>query len=175
MIRVALAALLAVALLGSAMPAIEDARVSTTERELQADLSRVGTVAEELAARHDAVRPADGPARRTVRLVVPEAGWGRASATVTVSAGQESDRLAWRIEDGPVRAINVDIGFRVWRDGEPSVGELRLGPGRHRLVLSLVRTDDQQVVVAVRGLKSDTGGTSLRVRVRLRGGRGVSV
>lgn len=173
MIRVALAAFLAVALLGAATPAIEDARASTTERELRADLSRVGVVAETLAARHDAVRPAAGPARRTVRIVVPESGWGRASATVTVGAGPEGDRLTWRVGD-LTHSVRVAVDLRVWRDGEPTRGEVRLAPGRHRLVLSLVRVDGRPaVVVTVRGLKSDSGRTSPRVRVR--SGRGVSV
>jgi hypothetical protein len=175
-IRVALAVLLAVALLGTAMPAIEDARVSTTERQLRADLSRVATVAESLAARHDAVPPGPGSARRTVRLVVPEAGWGRAAATVGVGSGPDGGRLVWAVADGPRHVARVDVDVRVWRDGKPMTGELRLGPGRHRLVMSLVRIGGHPtVVVSVRGLKSDTGRTSPRVRFRRRGGRGVSV
>ena len=174
MIRVALAVLLAVALLGAATPAIKDARTSVTDRQLRSDLARVGGAATELAARHDAVRPADGPARRTVWLVVPRAGWGRASATVTVDAGAGAGDLTWRVGDGPERSIDVGVELRVRRDGAVVADELRLGPGRHRLVLSLVRIDGR-VVVTVRGFKSDTGRTSPRVRVRLRGGDGVRV
>lgn len=174
MIRVALAALLAVALLGAAMPAIDDARTASTDRTLRAGLSRLGTAAETLAVRHDAVSPGAGPARRTVRLTVPGGSWGRAPATVAVGARSEEGRLEWRVEDGPPRTIGIGIEFRVWRDGRPAVGELRLGPGRHRLVLSLVRADGRPVV-AVRGFKSDTGRTSPRVRARVRHGRGSDV
>ena len=174
MIRVALAALLAVALLGVATPAIDDARTSATERVLRADLSRVGAAAESLAARHDAVGPKSGPARRTVQLVVPGRGWDRAPATVTVGtdAGNESfegGSLEWRVGGGTLRSIRIGIDLRVWRDGRPAAGELRLGPGRHRLVLSLVRADGRPVV-AVRGFKSDTGRISSRVRARVRRG-----
>jgi hypothetical protein len=167
-IRVALAALLAVALLGVATPVIEDGRTAATDRLLRGDLSRVGSAAEALAARHDAVPPGDGPARRTVRLVVPERGWGRASATVTVGAGPSGHRLAWRVGDGSPRRVGVGVAFGVWRDGQVVADELRLGPGRYRLVLSLVRVDGRRVV-AVRGFKSDTGRSSPRVRAGLRG------
>jgi hypothetical protein len=166
-IRVVLAALLAAALLGATTPVIEDARVSSTDRTLRADLSRVGAAAESLAARHDPVRPGAGPARRTVRLVVPESGWGRASATVAVGAGADGDSLSWRVGDGPRRAVRVGVELRAWRDGRPADGTLRLGPGRHRLVLSFVRADGRSVVL-VRGFKSDTGRTTSRVRDRLR-------
>lgn len=172
MIRVALAALLAVALLGAATPAIEDARTTATERTLRADLSRMGAAAETLAARHDAVRPTAGPARRTVRLTVPEPGLGQAPATVTIGAGPEGERLGWRIGSDPTATIRTDVEFRVWRGGRSVAGELRLGPGRHRIVLSLVRVDARPVV-AVRGFKSDTGRTSPRVRSGVRpGGKG---
>ncbi|MEF8860939.1 MAG: hypothetical protein V5A40_04175 [Haloarculaceae archaeon] len=173
MIRVALAALLAAALLGVTMPVIGDARSSATDRTLGADLARVGNAAESLAARHDAVRPEAGPARLTVGLVVPERDWGRAPATVTVGGDPAGDSLAWQVGDGPRRSVGVGVELRVWRAGGPVDGSLRLGPGRHRLVLSLVRVDGSQVV-AVRGFKSDTGRTSPRVRVghRRRGDRG---
>lgn len=165
MIRVALAVLLAAALLGAATPAIEDARASATDRQLRADLARVGVAAEGLAARHDAVRPEAGPARRTVRLVVPGTGWGRAPATATVGTGSGSGELRWRVGDGPERSVDVGVALRVQRNGTAVAGQLRLGPGRHRLVLSLVRVDGRPTVV-VRGFKSDTGRTSPRVRVR---------
>lgn len=174
MIRVALAVLLAAALVGAATPAVEDARASTTDRQLRADLARVGVAAEELAARHDAVRPEAGPARRTVRLVVPGAGWGRAPATVTVSTGPGSGELRWRVGDGPERSVDVGVGLRVRSDEGAVAGERRLGPGRYRLVLSLVRVDGR-ATVSVRGFKSDTGRTSSRVRVRLGGDGNVRV
>jgi hypothetical protein len=163
-IRVALAVLLATALLGAAMPAVDDARIAATDRALGADLSRLGTAVETLAARHDAVRPEVGPARRTVRLVVPEGSWGRGRAIVTISTGPGGGRLAWQVGGDPPRTLRVDVELRVWRDGEVVAGELRLGPGDHRLVLSLVRVDGRPTV-AVRGFKSDTGGNSPRVRV----------
>ena len=174
MIRVALAVLLAAALLGAATPAIEDARVVATDRALGADLSRVGVAAETLAARHDAVRPSEGPARRTVRLVVPGRSWGRARATVTLDTGPEGGRLVWRVGDGPPRTLRVDVELRTWRDEQVITGELRLGPGHHRLVLSLVRVDGRSTV-AVRGFKSDTGRNSPRVRVRSGGGGSLRV
>jgi hypothetical protein len=167
-IRVALAALLAVALLGAATPAVGDARVSATDRRLRGDLGRLGTVAETLETRHDAVRPAAGPARRTVRLAVPGRGWARAPATVTVGAGPGNDRLAWRVGDGAGGSIRVGVELRVRRDGGSVGGGLRLGPGRYRLVLSLVRVDDR-TVVTVRGFKADTGGNPPRVRAGLGG------
>jgi hypothetical protein len=163
-IRVALAVLLATALLGAAMPTVDDARVAATDRALGADLSRLGTAAETLAARHDAVRPGAGPARRTVRLVVPGGSWGRARATVTVETAPGGGRLAWQGRGDPPRTLRVDVELRVWRDGEVVAGELRLGTGDHRLVLSLVRVDGRPTVT-VRGFKSDTGGNSPRVRV----------
>lgn len=173
MIRVALAVVLAAALVGAATPAVEDARTAATDRGLGADLSRVGAAAESLAAGHDPVPPRAGAARRTVRLVVPGAAWGRASATVVVG-GPAGDGFGWRVGDGHARTVRVDVELRVWRDGTPVDGTLRFGPGRHRLVLSLVRVDGR-AVVAVRGFKSDTGRSSPRVRPRRRGEGGVRV
>lgn len=164
MIRIALAVLLAAALLGAATPAVEDARVAATDRALGADLSRVGTAAETLVARHDAVRPTAGPARRSVRLVVPERSWGRARATVTLETASGGGRLAWQVGDRPPRTRRIDVELGVWRDGEVVAGELRLGPGARRLVLSLVRVHGRPTV-AVRTFKSDTGRNSPRVRV----------
>lgn len=164
MIRVVLAAVLAVALLGVATPAIDDAGRSSTDRRLASDLSRVASVAETLDARHDAVRPEAGPATRTVLIDVPDGGWGRAPATVVFGAGTDHRRLEWQVESGPRRAVRVGIELRVWRNGDPTAGELRLGPGRHRLELALVRTGAGPAV-AVRGFKSDTEGNSPRVRV----------
>lgn len=176
MIRVVLAAVLAVALLGVAAPAVEDAGRSATDRGLESALSRVASVAETLGARHDAVRPAAGPATRTVDLAVPGDGWGRESATVViVGSGRDEPPLGWRVGDGPRRGVRVGVELRVWSEGEPTGGELRLGPGRHRLELALVRVDGRSVVAirAVRGFKSENGRTPSRVRARFRGdGRG---
>lgn len=175
MIRVVLAAVLAVALLGAATPAVEDAGRTATDRELGSALERVASVAETLETRHDAVRPGAGPATRTAVIVVPGDGWGRESATVVVGSGPEDRALEWRIGDGPRRTVRVGVELRVWRDGEPTGGELRLGPGRHRLELALVRVDGRPAVAvrSVRGFKSENGRTPFRVRARFRGdGRG---
>jgi hypothetical protein len=120
---------LAAALLAVGLPAADRAADGRTAGRLDRTATALADHAERLAARHDATRR--GAARRTLRLRVPAAGRLRVDGNGTV---------AWRVAGGH------------WHRREPSVAlvpagdALRLGPGRHRLRLSLRRRGGRAVV-----------------------------
>jgi hypothetical protein len=128
-IRVVLAVALAAALLAVGLPAADRATDARAASRLDRTATALVERAERLATRHDATR--GGAAGRTVRLRVPTAGRLRVDGNGTV---------AWRVGGGH------------WHRREPSVAlapagdALHLGPGRHRLRLSLRRRSGRAVV-----------------------------
>lgn len=140
MIRAVLSVLVAVALLGASLPAVDDARVGRTETLVEADLRQLADEAAALAAESDAVETGPG-ARRVVALRVPGRDLTTAGATVELR-GKENVAVA-RIEGRERVRITLDVDLRT-----PG-GPVRLAePGTHRVVLELRRVDGDPVVVA---------------------------
>lgn len=160
MLRVVLAALVAVALLGVAAPAVEDAREERSARLLAGELDALAAAAVDLSEREEAAPP-NAAARRVRSVRVP--GDGLAEAPVAyVAVGGLPDRdparegrgdvLAYRLvgSDPRVRHVPVDLRVRgpdgtVRTDGTPLV--LR---GDARVTLSLVERDGGRVVLVRR-------------------------
>lgn len=153
-VRVVLAVALATALLGAGLPAVEDARQERTDRRVVAAVDALERAALALLRREDPV--STGPkAGRTVTLGLPRGsladapvrsltigstGAGNDSAPAAASpevgtATPASRTVTYRVGDQP--RTRVDVGVRLYA-AEPLV----LGPGRHRLRLSLVGTVD---------------------------------
>ena len=168
MIRAVLAVATAVALLAVAGPALADARVDTTADRIATAGERLDRAAADLAASSTAVRPGEPPARRTVRLRLPE-GFAAASvgfvgigppAALRDAGDGPTDRgdgggptpaddaartaFGYRIRGGPLRT--VPLSNVATTDGSV----LRVDPGNSRVRLRYVRIEGTPSVVASR-------------------------
>lgn len=138
-VRIVLAVLLAVALLGAGLPAAERAGETRTATRLEETTARLASAAERLAMRNDPTR--SGAARQTVRLQVPPQGRLRIGP----------DALAWRVSEG------------AWHYRRPPLelvtghGPITLAPGRHRIRLSLQLRRGTPVVAVTRSPEIETG------------------
>jgi len=140
-IRVVLAVVLTVVLLAAATPAIDEGRAARTASHLDGAIDRLDRAARSLLAHEDPTRPSVAGARRIVALRLPARSWTASEATLRIDG--EADLLAYRIGDGRPRRTTIrGVDLRT-----PN-GSINLrAPGRHRLVLSLVRDDGVGVVV----------------------------
>lgn len=160
-VRTVLAVALATALLASVLPVVEDARTNRTEARLEATVGSVERVAHGLTAREDPV-VSGRPASRVVTVSVPSESLSDApvrylsfggapeanrsddttrpddanrSADPTDAPATRPANAVYRVGEQPPRRVELDVRLLV---EEPVV----LGPGRHRLRLSLVRTTE---------------------------------
>jgi len=140
-LRVALAALLALALVAATLPAVETARVERTDAALDREGDRLDRAAASLVRTSEAA--AAGDARRTVVLRLPGRSWGSAGVDAEVADGS----LRWRLSEGRWRERRLTAVVVP----EP----IALSAGRNRLRLALVRRGGR-AAVAVRPFKSDT-------------------
>lgn len=175
MIRVALAAALAVGLLAVALPAVEDARDVRVTNGLRSSAEGVATTLDRFARRNDAVPPGGPVASRVLTVTVPErpgpgreptlyvgglpdremAGDGPRSDVVAVAVGGESRVVARLSTDVRRRA---DGGARRGTATRPpSSGGSSRSPGAPAMLAS----DDEPLALS--------GEERLRVRLVLRG------
>jgi hypothetical protein len=141
-IRVVLAVVLAVGLLAAATPAVDEGRTARTAIHLDGITDRIERAARSLRAHEDPTRPSVVGPRRIVDLRLPTRSWTAAGASLRIDGSR--DVLAYRVADGrPRRTTLRGVDLRT-----PSGPIALRTPGRHRLVLSLVR--DEGVGVAVR-------------------------
>ncbi|WP_248897508.1 DUF7311 family protein [Haloplanus halobius] len=141
MIRVVLAVVLTVALLAAATPAIDEGRQSRTATHLDSVTDRIERAARSLLAHEDPTPPETVAPRRIVRFRLRPRSWTAAGATVRIDG--ERDVIAYRIQGGrPHRTTLPGVDLRT-----PD-GPFVYGPGRHRLVVSLVRDRGVGVVFA---------------------------
>jgi hypothetical protein len=166
-IRTVLSVALAVALLGVATPAIDDARTTRTSQLVEEDLTNVVRAATDLVAREDAVPVTARGARRAVAVTLPVRSVTSAGVSYVAIGGvpdgnrppdtNQTDVLAYRVAGGPRHVVTVGLDVRVadrderWHvepDAEPLV--LR-GTGDVQVVLTLVRLDGDPTVVVTTG------------------------
>lgn len=155
MIRVVLAVALAAVLLGASLPAVDRARVAHTDAVLERESERLAAGITALADR------SDPGGRWIVTVRVPGRSWGHAGGNLSVTGG-----ITWRATGGHAGRERLSL---------PVFGGLTLtAPGRHRLVVELVRRRGRiGVVVRKLDLKSEGATTTTHAgSVRPRG-RGV--
>jgi hypothetical protein len=147
-IRLLLAVGVTAALLGYALPAVEDARADRADALAREELTTLRDETARFAARNDATAPGvPGPAR-LVTVRVPR------GTSLRVGVGPRGESLGW-VREGRRGRVESDLRFdRLLHLVEP---------GRHRLRVSLVRRDGG-TVVRVRRFKPDKGTTPARVR-----------
>jgi len=139
MLRVALAVTFAAAILAATLPAMGTGGVQHSDQRVAAELDRLETVAETLAARNDPPPPGEVGARQRVTLRLPGDGWGTAGLERFVLE-PEDQAFRWRVAGGTGQVRHVTA---VTLAGTP----LRLDDGGpHRLQLTL--TSDGSVRIA---------------------------
>lgn len=156
MLRVVLAAALAVALVAAVTPALDDARATRTERLAQRELDRVGAAVTTLAREEapgarrtlELAFPADSPTAAPLAFV---ALGGLPAEEPTEVDAADRDVLAFRVAGGRRTVQRVSADLRVVRDGEVSADDgralvLRSG-GTYAVTLRLVRSDGRRIVV----------------------------
>lgn len=142
MIRVVLAVCLTVALLAAVTPAVDEGREARTAIHLDRVVDRIDRAARSLRAHEDPTRPSVASARRIVRFRLPQRSWTAVGASLWIDGAD--DAIGYRLDGHRPRRTRlrgIDLrtpGGRVVFDGS----------SRHRLVLSLVRSDGVGVVVA---------------------------
>jgi hypothetical protein len=145
MLRTVLAVLLATALLGLALPVVDDARVSHADSQVQSQLDSLDTATEALYAESDPAVPGAPGARIERTLVLPTESWGTARLERLRIPAQTDGRIRWRVAGGTTQTTRSTPPLVAPPDGLV----LRDG-GPHRLTLSLERRGGDAVVVVSR-------------------------
>jgi hypothetical protein len=156
-VRAAFAVVLLVAVAGVAVPAVEYAGVQRGDTAVRDAVDRLVTEARALAAGNSALPPEVDPARRSVSIEFPTAGFASAGVErfrvgrPVRTSGSESEvewrgrsetaatRFSWRVAGGTEHGV-VARGIRI-RTAE----RLRVD-GETRFVLELVAVEDRTVV-----------------------------
>ena len=137
-VRTLLTVLVAAALVGASLPAIDEARADRTGARLDATAIRLSDAAAALVATDDPVPLGERGASRTVVVALPHAGFVDARAAYLSIGGLPNASapavVGYRVADRPPRRIDTGVSFRTGSD------PLVLAPGRHTLRLTLVRT-----------------------------------
>jgi hypothetical protein len=153
-VRLLLAVALAVALVAAAMPALDAARVSRTERLAERDLDRVAAAATTLAAE-------ESPgARRTLTVSLPARSPTAALAVVAIGGvaggervedSRDRDVLAFSVAGGRRQVRRVGTDLRVVRDDEVAESDAAAlvlrGGDTYAMTLRLRRVDGRRTVV----------------------------
>lgn len=140
MIRAVLAVVLTVALLAAATPAIDQGRQARTATHLDGVVDRIGRAVRSLLAHEDPTRPGVVGPRRIVRFRLPSSSWTAVGVSLRIDG--ERDIVSYRLDGQPPSDTTFQ---RV--DLRTPTGPVVYGPGRHRLVVSLVRDGGIGVVV----------------------------
>jgi hypothetical protein len=143
MFRVAFAVVFAVAMLGATLPAVEAGATERTAAGVEVDLDRLERAMLALYDGEAATAPGVDGAVRRVTLRLPRDSWTTVPvASVDLVPTHTGARLSYRLRDGERVSRHVPVPLRTSLALE--------APGRHRVVLRLVR-DGDVAVAAERG------------------------
>lgn len=145
MLRTALSVLVAAALLGLALPVVNDARVAHGESQVRTELDNLETAAADLRGTSDPVQPGTRGARLERTLRVPTESWGRAGIERLHVPASANRSVRWRVRGGGTRTRATTPPLIAPPDGL-TIRER----GRHRLRLELQRHNGTAVVVVSR-------------------------
>lgn len=153
MIRVVLTVLVAVALLGAAMPALEDARAGTTAERLGTEGDRIERVAAAIAAGSVAVPERELAARRSIVVRAPG---GFAAARIDRLALIDGERVR-NVTDG--RRMDTDVADGTVTDGAVALVYRTRGDSPRALTVS-PPTDAVDIAVVDGPIELRTSGES---------------
>ncbi len=160
MLRVVVAASLAVSLLAVSLPAVETARHDHSEQRIAAELDGVAAAIRDVHAREAGVSANEAGARRVVTVRLPPRTWTDAGVEY-VAIGAHPDRPAvevrnqttfvWQVSGSQPRTrrlsgVSVEAGPVNGNDEPLVIRE----PGAQRLAVSLTERDGKRVVVVRR-------------------------
>ncbi len=144
MIRTVLAVVLAVAIIGAAVPAIEQGQIDRTETTIRGDLSALDTAITSLTTTEDATQTPSLAAQRAVTVTLPSDGIGAAPIETVVI---DADGCTYRIVDGPTDRIPFATAERVVVAPNRSTETLTLNEtGRHQLIARLRQYNGSRII-----------------------------
>lgn len=153
MIRYVLAAILTIALLAVAVPALEYGASVNTERTLDAGIADLDRAATSLVANDDPTPDSHPDPQRVVTVSLPERSLTTTGVDHFEIGPHETGNFStarYVLADGTTREATIDERI-VWRDATDSEPIELGGSGTRRLVLTLeTDTDGNPVVVAER-------------------------
>jgi len=145
-LRVVFTVALAVAVLGVAAPAVEQAGVHRSDAQVRAAAEDLDGAARHLADSNPALPPDGDPARRTITVEFPDGGFASAPLhSFSVGPppnGSAATRITWRVDGGARHALHLD-GIRI----RPASGTtFRVGGGEVAFSLELLARNGTRVV-----------------------------
>lgn len=153
-VRVVLAVAVAAALVGLGASAAESAERERDADLAAAELERLATAADRLAAGSDPVGPDRDGAATTLRVRVPSATFGGGGRVAL-----DDDRLAWYPATGQPRTVRADVAIE-------TPERLVLNPGSHRLRLSVhCHLGGDRVLIERAGARAVSGSSEHRSRL----------
>ncbi|ADQ68024.1 hypothetical protein C499_16117 [Halogeometricum borinquense DSM 11551] len=152
MIRVVLAAVLAVAVLGASLPAVEDARADRTATRVDTSVERLSAAGSALAYGSDATSDAAVAPTRTVTFSLPSPTWTSAGIDYVAVGGQPGGQgnrsvVTYAVAGGTeiTRRLSLPVALRT-----PNGPIVLRGYGDRPISVALRRTADGPVLVASR-------------------------
>lgn len=147
-VRVAIAAVLAAAIVATALPAIDTGRERATDQQVRGEVEDLERAAAGLLATEETARSAADAPRRTVTVSVPARSWRRAGLdrfAIRAADGETAGTVAYAVDGRTPRSRPLTVPLR------PADGTVELREsGDHRLRLRLVREGGERVVVVDR-------------------------
>lgn len=153
MIRVVVAAVLTVATLAAALPAIDDARATATDGEVAGAIDRIERAGQALATSEDATPTRSRAARRLVDFRIPPPSLTTARPSFVAVGGRPGgpgnrSLVAYGVGSSPTRLRGLSLPVPVRTPDGPVVFE---ATGRHAVSLALVADGGQPVLVVACG------------------------
>lgn len=152
MIRIVVAAVLTVATVAAALPAIDDARATRTDAAIEATADRLERVGRSLATTEDAAASRALAATRTVAFELPSRSLTAARPSFVAVGGPPDgpgnrSTVTYATSPSP-RRHHLPLPVPVRTPNGPVVFE---DPGRHAVSIALVRGSDGPVLSVTRG------------------------
>jgi hypothetical protein len=151
-IRLVVAAVLTVATLAAALPAIDDARATRTDAEIESAIDRMERAGTHLAASEDATPTRDRAAVRRVEFALPGASLSTARPAFVAVGGRPDGPgnrsvVTYASASSPTRLRELSLPVPVRTPNGPVVFRER---GRHAVSFALVGQAGRPAVVVTR-------------------------
>lgn len=161
MIRVVLAVVVSVALIGIALPVVDTARVDHSDARARAEAGRLAAAIDAFTRQADPVRNASRSAVQIHTIRLPARSWGDSGVEWFRVLPGDPGQIEWRVADGTPHRIRLPAAVTTTPHlpAAPagttviskSVGDpLVLGSGDHRVRLRYVLVGNASVVVVDR-------------------------
>jgi hypothetical protein len=152
-IRLVVAAVLTVATLAAALPAVENASATHTTDRIESAADRIERAGRGLASTNDAVETRRSAATRRVAVSIPQESWTTAAPAFVAVGGRPGGPgnrsvVTYALRSSPTRIRGLSLPVRIRTPTGPIVFRTS---GRHVVSLALVVDDRGPTLVAARG------------------------